>query len=114
MNKICILLCLVLLPLGTIGTAKKIDWAKLPSKTVLKAISRFKSDPLAAKADGILAIIVNFADKSPNVYVEIDVGYLPWIKQKRIKNSDILLAAFIAGNIRSQLISKKKIARWIA
>ena len=109
MKLFCILVSSILFSIGVSGAEEKIDLAKLSPQTVLRAISRFQSEPLKAKSNGILSIIINFADESQNVYIEVNSGYMPWLKQKKnINNTDILLVSFVAGNMRPQLINKEK------
>jgi hypothetical protein len=100
-----ILGCLVLL-VGVAAAGDETDRAKL-SETMLKAIARLEENPFKAKGDGTVAIIATFADKSDSVLIEVNTGYIPWLERKG-KNDDVLLAAFIAGNVRPQLVQRVK------
>ena len=94
---------------GSVRAADQIDWGNLESDTVLKAISMFEADPGGKNSAGAMAIIVNFAEASANVLVTIDSGFLPWLTRKPpVKNGEVLLAAFVAGNIRPQLEKQVK------
>ncbi len=50
------------------------------------------------------AQIIEFAGESPDYHIELEVAYMPWVKDRALpKGSQILLAAFIAGNLREQM-----------
>ncbi len=50
------------------------------------------------------AQIIEFAGKSPDYHIELKVGYMPWVKDRGLpQGSQILLAAFVAGNLREQM-----------
>lgn len=56
----------------------------------------------AAKSAG--AQIIEFAGESPDYHIELEVAYMPWVKDRGLPNgSQMLLAAFIAGNLREQM-----------
>src|SRR6266853_6056433 len=94
---------------GSLRAADDVDWANVKSDTVLKAIALFKSDPGGTNAPGTMAIIANYAEARTNVHVTINSGYLPWLSQKpEIKNGEVLLAAFVAGNVQAQLEKRVK------
>ena len=72
----------------------------------LKAIAAFRRDPASELGRGSAAIIVQFAEKSPDVDIKVTERVTPWIMAKPpSKHGPTLLAAFIAGNTRSQLES---------
>lgn len=85
----------------------KIDWSKVPAEKVLGLIKRFEEDPLKAKTEGIAGLLLDFAEKSEDVLVEVNVAYLPNLARKG-KQDDVLLAAFVIGNIRPQIVGKTK------
>jgi len=70
---------------------------------VLKAIKLFRQDPLGPEGVEAVALILTFAVKSPDVTVSISRVGCPWIGDREYKNSEVLLAAFAAGNIEQQL-----------
>lgn len=72
---------------------------------IAKKIEKFLSDPQKHKNLG--ADIILFAGKSENYTVVLNPKYMPWIKGKDMpEGSQILLAAFIAGNLQAQIQSK--------
>jgi hypothetical protein len=85
----------------------KIDWSKVPTEKVLGLIKRFEEDPLKAKTEGIAGLLMDFAGQSEDVLVEANVAYLPNLARKG-KQDDALLAAFIIGNVRPQIVGKNK------
>jgi len=79
-------------------------WAKVKPQTVLKVISMLEADPAGKDAEEAMSIIVNFAQASNDVLVVIIPRYLPWLTRKpKVDNREILLASFVAGNVRAQL-----------
>lgn len=87
--------------------AEEPDWANLEPELVLKAIADFEADPGGTNSAGNLAVIVNFAEASSDVQIVLDEATLPWLVRKpETKGENILLGAFVAGNIRPQLEKK--------
>ena len=79
---------------------------KVTKEVALKSIATFREDPESERAHVAAAIIVRFARESPDVEVTAGKRYLPWMDTQPIpKASSILLAAYIAGSVRSQLES---------
>ena len=110
-SKTCLLTTVLLLAMtsGPARAAGDVDWANLKPETVLNAISVFAADPGSAKNDAVISVIIKFADASPNVTVTVDSGFFPWVDRKpEIEKRDLLLTAFIAGNIRPQLEKQVK------
>lgn len=71
---------------------------------VKQKIELLLRNPLSDSAREAGAEIIEFAGESPNYHVELLVGYMPWVKDKGLpKGSQILLAAFVAGNLREQM-----------
>ncbi len=76
----------------------------ISKETVLKAIAAFRRDPTSELGRGSSAIILRFANDSPDVLVTLSPKSMPWIEDKPpVAEGPLLLAAFIAGNVRSQL-----------
>src|SRR4051794_12206771 len=99
MNKLILIIFVLFTVAVSLHAADDFDWAKVKSDTILKAITMFESDPGGTNAPGAMAIIANYAEASTNVQVTINAGYLPWLSKKReIKNGEVLLIAFVAGN----------------
>ena len=80
------------------------------TQQVRDAIDALEKDPMSAREKGHTATIIKFAEDSPDVSVSLDPAFLPFTDRKENgddKNAPLLLAAFVAGNVRSQLDSKK-------
>src|SRR5437899_12799484 len=86
-------------------TALSQDWSKLPSRNeVLKAIEVFANSPLSPEGKEAAATVAKFAEDSHDVSVFISPGVAPWFGSgEPPKHSETLLAAYVAGNVRSQL-----------
>jgi hypothetical protein len=86
-------------------------FAALPSKhEVLRAISVLEKDVATPEASEAAKTIVTFAQDSQDVMVDIGPGQIPWAtekfgldKDRELTCQSMLLAAFVAGNIRSQI-----------
>ena len=77
---------------------------KVTKDEVLKAIASFRRDPSGAKESGVAQTIFNFADQSPDVHIALGERDTPWSGDKLDeKYSALLLTAFLAGEVRSQL-----------
>jgi hypothetical protein len=76
-----------------------------PSESRVKQkIETLLRDPTSNAAKQAGAEIIEFAGKSPNYHVELQVGYMPWVTERNLpRGSQMLLAAFIAGNLREQM-----------
>lgn len=76
-------------------------------ESILNAVKALENDPLAT---GTLAApaILDFAKDSEDVTVSLNPSTLPWIAAgERLPHQELLLAAFVGGNIRSQLLESK-------
>lgn len=83
----------------------------ITKEMALQAATLFrKADPFSEDARGYAAILIQFTEKSPAVVVEISRKAVPFLENKKIRQQElaILLAAFVAGNIDSQLLRGKK------
>ncbi len=82
-----------------------------PSKQdVLLAISVLEKNITAPEAADAAKTVVIYAQQSDDVMVDIGQDQLPWIgerwgldRAREQSNQSLLLAAFVAGNIRSQI-----------
>ena len=99
---VCTLLCVVCAARG---------WSQevLPPPSVdsvLQAIRTFSDDPLSDAGKVAWRTIALFSIESDSVTVVVSSGVVPWMgREREYPHSTILLAAFVAGNIRSQLYS---------
>ena len=84
---------------------------KITPDVALKACAIFDRDPLSAEGKSAAAIVMLFADKSPDVLVKISPAALPWFGSDKPYPREIqhrLLAAFAVGNIRAQIEKREK------
>jgi len=89
--------------------------AAAPSKQeVLVAISVLEKTVAGPEAAEAAKAVVIYAQESDDVMVNIGPEQLPWVgekwgldKAREQSNQSMLLASFVAGNIRSQLKSEK-------
>ena len=73
---------------------------------VLTAIDTFQKDPASKEGFAAAATIINFTKTSSAVRVSVTQETAPWLTDKNASDADtrnILLTAYIAGNIKSQL-----------
>jgi hypothetical protein len=96
------LLALVALPTFTAAPAEPV----ITKETALKAIAIFRNDPLSEDGRGAAALIVMFVDKNHDVLVELSKKAFPVFGAPGVsqKETSLLLAAFAAGNVDSQLL----------
>jgi hypothetical protein len=74
---------------------------------VLDAIAHLERDPLAADADGTCKLVLQYALTSQRFSVVVQMRYLPFdLEDPRFENGRILLVAYIAGNIRPQIVER--------
>ncbi|VAW66011.1 hypothetical protein MNBD_GAMMA09-255 [hydrothermal vent metagenome] len=86
------------------GEAKPV---KISPETTLSAIKSYKAAPLAVAAAGSLATVLDFADQSKDISVDIRQEYFPWSLGKiEPKFESKFIGAFVAGNVEYQLINK--------
>lgn len=71
---------------------------------VKQNIDTLLRNPMSEEAKSAGAAIIEFAGESPNYHIELEVAYMPWVKDRGLpKGSQILMAAFIAGNLKEQM-----------
>jgi hypothetical protein len=89
----------------TVSTAAPADLV-ITKEVALKAIGLFREDPLSEDGRGAAAIIVTFVDKSHDVVVGLSKKVFPVFDAPGVskKETNALIAAFIAGNLDSQLL----------
>jgi len=75
---------------------------------VLLAIATIEADPSGPSARDAMGVVTRFAEESDAVIVVLDSAFFPWTARgKELKNGDMLQAAFIAGDMRPQLQTKR-------
>jgi hypothetical protein len=91
------LTALAMLPTDLLGS---------PSEArVKRSIENLLRNPMSSSAMDAGAEIIEYAGKTPNYNIELKVGYMPWVKERSLpKGSQVLLAAFVAGNLREQML----------
>jgi len=68
------------------------------------AINTLLQNPDSSAARLAGRIVLEFAESSPDHTILINLGYLPWSKSRNLPDgSNMLLAAFVAGNLREQI-----------
>lgn len=75
----------------------------------LEIIEIFRQDPLSAKGKAAASLIPTFAGESSEVVVQVEERNMPWLKMGL--DMDIgsrLMAAYIAGSVKSQLTKKAR------
>lgn len=79
-------------------------------ETVLYAIMTFRVDPLSEDARQAGAVVMRFVEQSHDVVVKISSKTLPFLSNKSLpeKCRATLLAAFVVGNVDSQLLRHQK------
>lgn len=79
----------------------------ITKEMALRAVTLFRdADPTSKEALGYAAVIIRFVDKNHDVLVKLDRKVFPVFGVKGVSQNEtsILLAAFAAGNIDSQLL----------
>jgi len=74
------------------------------------AITTFLADPLSVNSADVAKQILQFAEETPDHEVVIEPKYMPWLEASHPpEGSELLLAAFFAGNLNEQI--KKNTAK---
>ena len=89
-------------------SARAQDVTKYSPETILQLIGILDRDPISERAIAARAVIMEFADKSDTVLVEVSERAMPWILDQRVPEQAraVLTAAYVAGNVKSQLERK--------
>ncbi len=104
MSRLAAAVVLCCVPLGRVAVAK----TAISESSVRRAISTFLSQPTSPVSKQAKNMIIEFAVDSDDVSVVITSKATPWSGRKDCKHAGVLLCAFIAGNILSQLDSGVK------
>jgi len=101
MNKIFLTLCFALL----LSQANAKDKPKFTKDVVLRAITEFRQDPTSDSGHAARSVVVNYSHDSPDVMIKFTPKNYPIseIKPASEDEKGTLLAAFIVGNLDSQL-----------
>ena len=78
--------------------------------SALNAISRYQQAPISRQGFQIAGKIVEFAEQSKEVLVEINAETTPWLMTERLPPTlkGAMLGAYVAGSIKPQLILEIK------
>ncbi len=77
--------------------------------TTLADIKAFAHNPLAAHRDGATKRLLEFTEANSQVFVELNARLLPFLtRNPPVENSEVLIGAYIAGNLAPQLESRIK------
>jgi hypothetical protein len=79
-------------------------------ESALKAIEVFEGDPSSPEGRTASATLMAFAQKSDAVKIYLSRDVVPWTKDRDAADADtrdMLLVAYVAGNIHSQLTTGK-------
>jgi hypothetical protein len=77
---------------------------KSSTSEVLKAIRALIQNPNSSSARSAGKLVLQFAEATPHHTIHISLGYLPWANSRNLPDgSQLLLAAFVAGNLREQI-----------
>ncbi len=74
-----------------------------------RAITIFRRDPLGSQGEMTRPIILKFAEDSPDVEISLSDKRLAWVGNKSVpeETTRILIVAYVAGDVQSQLDSGK-------
>ena len=96
-----------ILIVGLVALARIAHAAVQTEQEVRAAISAIDKDPVAAAKTEHVKTVMTFAEESPDVMIMLDGEILPTWGNKTDAHALLLNAAFVAGNVKSQLDSKK-------
>ncbi|MBS0657978.1 MAG: hypothetical protein JSR82_07000 [Verrucomicrobia bacterium] len=84
------------------------DVTKYSPETILQLIKIHERDPISERGVAARAVILEFADKSDTVLINISERAMPWEADQRTPEAArrVLTGAYVAGNVRSQLERK--------
>lgn len=105
MKRLAVLLFLFLASLPALPAQ---DVTKYSPETILQLVKIFERDPVSERGSAARAVIMEFADKSDTVLVNISERAMPWLADNRTPEAArlVLTGAYVAGNVRSQLERK--------
>ncbi len=101
-------LALAFLVTALVPPARAQEVAKYPPEAVLQLIHIFDKDPLSERGRSAQLVILEFADKNPDVLVNISERAMPWMNDEAVPEVArvTLTCAYVAGSVRSQLERK--------
>ncbi len=104
MKTIEILLAIFAFSNFTSVAEEEVDYAKVKPSTISTAITRLLDKPLSEEADDYSALIVNFAQASPDIAISLNTNFLPWLEDDKLPELALrLTSAYVAGNVAEQI-----------
>ena len=103
----CLLLVLTLTGAVAAGPEKAVT-----KDEALKAITVFQTDPVSKEGFAATAVFMSYAMHSDKIHISLSHSVVPWLKDKDASDEDtrkLLLGAYVAGNLESQLKSGKAV-----
>ncbi len=84
------------------------DVTKYSPETILQLISILERDPMSERGVAARSVILEYAEKSDIVLIEVSERAMPWVKDQRVPEQArlVLTGAYVAGNVKSQLERK--------
>lgn len=77
---------------------------KTSQAEVRKAIQTLINQPNSSAGQKAGRMVLEFADATPDYQIRISLSYLPWANSPDLPDgSQMLLAAFVAGNLQEQI-----------
>lgn len=101
---------LVLIALTACAGAQAKTRDSIDRETVRKAITIFRRTPANQQGSMVRPIILRYAQESPDVEVLVSPKLLPWLDTNGKGHEEagaVLLTAYVAGNVQSQLEKRK-------
>ncbi len=97
------------LPAATLDRSAKGGKGEVSKEDARRAIAIFRRDPLNAQGEMTRPIILKFAQDSPDVEIAVSEKRMSWLDDKSVPEDTgrVLLVAYMAGDIQSQLDSGK-------
>jgi hypothetical protein len=96
-----------LLLVGLMVLPSAVKAAVPTAQEVRAAIDAIEKDPVAAAKTDHLKTVMTFAEESPDVMIILDREVIPTWGNTTDPHAPLLNAAFVAGNVKSQLDNKK-------
>jgi hypothetical protein len=84
------------------------DVTKYSPETILQLIGILERDPISERGVAARSVILEFAEKSDTVLIEVSERAMPWVADQKVPEQArlVLTGAYVAGNLKSQLERK--------
>lgn len=106
-KRIVTLVAVVLI--SSIGARAKSSDPAIDKETVRKAIAIFRQTPTNQQGSMVRPIILRFAQENPDVVIIVSPKVMPWIGggKGHEEAGALLVTAYVAGDLQSQLDKRK-------